>query len=157
MARAAGTGKPAATSQGARLPALFWLKGMVCGAVLMISPAALIVAVMLFAPLVVIVLTESGSSRYTSRTAALFGLAASLPMIAQFWSSGATVAAAFAILHDPHSLFRGWIAIGGAWLLLELISIGVRLGLEISARVTEQRQRAEIETLLAEWGEQTER
>ncbi|MBB3174300.1 hypothetical protein FHR90_002141 [Endobacter medicaginis] len=154
MARAASPRARTAPAPGARrLPAFLWLKGVLCGAVLMVSPATMIVIAALFAPLVAIVATDASPSRATTRTAILFALAASLRLLVSLWSSGGDVATAIAMARDPRSLLCGWLAIGAAWLLLEVISIVLRLAFEISARMAETRHRSEIETLLAEWGE----
>ena len=152
MARVAARGEARQAASSTRSSMLFWLVGLLCGAAVMFSPGTLILSGTLFAPLLAVVLTETSATRASTRAAGLAVIAATLHLFVRYWSSGASVEDALAMLEQPGVVVSAWTAIGGAWLSVEVLAVGLRVGFELAMRATEARQQSEIEGLIEEWG-----
>ena len=131
---------------------LAWLQGLLCGALIMVSPALALLFGGLLAPGLVTVAIDHIQGKPVARAVLMSGLAASVAPARELWLAGLSLDAAFAQLSDPLVLGTAWAAGAAGWLLAEVAPIVVRLVLDMrsTARIAELRaRRARYEE---EWG-----
>ncbi len=162
-AKAAGKAapKPARKSGRARTKAVgatssgtgLWWAVLGCGGVVVLSPGTAILLAVLVAPvLLVSMFPEDGPGRRVALASLLFGLAGSIPALAQLWDGGATVSAALAMIHRPLLMFAAWTAVLAGWFVGEIAGIAMKLVADLNAAAKRRACAAELAALEEEWG-----
>jgi hypothetical protein len=142
------TSSPAPTRQRS----VFWLQGLLCGAVLTVAtPTALLVGVLL-GPGLVALLLDRQPGRPRARSIVLCGTAACVAPLQALWSAGHTLDTAMALLTHLDTIALAWSAAAIGWLLAEMAPIGARAVLEALSRTRAARLRALRARLVEEWG-----
>lgn len=141
-------------AKAARSPgAILWWGGLVCGAMVVLSPASAMLLLSLVVPvLLVAMLPEGGSGGRVAQAALLFGLAASIHPLELLWQGGATLPNAMHIARQPMILFTAWMAVLAGWLIHELAAIVLKLAADLSAASERRAIAASLAELETEWG-----
>ena len=130
---------------------LAWAQGLLCGALVALTPALAVLLGVLLAPSLLALALERASSRPVLRSVALCNACGCAGPVRALWAGGHGLAAATALLADPRLLATAWAAGAAGWLLAELCPLGLRLVLEGMAATQAARLRARRARLTAEW------
>ena len=147
MARAAKASPARSASSGWK-----WWQGMLGGMLLMVSPGAAMLLLVLSAPALLVMIADRTPRRVVTRTVILFSLAGAVEPVRAFLMTGHDIAAALDILIRSTDVPLAWLAAGCGWVLNELSCLiaAFLTGLRLSAR------KAALEAMLlevrTEWG-----
>ena len=129
-----------------------WLQGLICGALVTLATPTALLAGALLLPSLIVHLLDTTSGKPTLRAVLLFGLAAALRPLLALWTGGQNTETSLALLSDMAVPALAWSALGGGWLLTQLLPLLVRVGLEAQTRIDIARLRAERDRLAEQWG-----
>lgn len=131
---------------------LWWLQGLVCGAVVVLATPVALAGGVLLAPGFLGLAVDQQDGRPVARAMLLFGAAWCCLPLWHLWVSGHTLADALHLLADPSTLAGAWLAGGCGWLLAELVPLFLRVAFDLHARSRAATLRAERAGLESEWG-----
>jgi hypothetical protein len=128
-----------------------WLQGLGCGALLTFAaPMALLLSV-LFAPVALCSLAETGPRHSLRRPVALACAGAALHPAWRLWSSGDRMDQALSSLADPATLILAWGAGACAWAACQVTPVVLAGIWEWREAARARAIRAEIASLAAAW------
>lgn len=128
-----------------------WLQGLACGAVLVVAPAALLLAAVLLLPAAITLALDRTPGRRLSRAVLLAGAAFTLEPVWRLWVAGGEVAAALDLIGDPAVLLPAWLAGALAWALCELLPVALRAWWDWRAAAEVAALKAERERIRQAW------
>ena len=134
-----------------RTASLFWLQGLVCGAVLTFAtPTALVLGVVL-APSVLALALDREPGRPVARAVAMAEMAFTLGPLWRLWVGGHSMNVARDLLLDPATICPAWLAAACSWACCELFPVGLRVLADMRAARRRAVLTAEEAALRAEW------
>ena len=137
---------------GEKARSLVWVQGLACGVLAALAPSLALMIAVLLGPGIVAAFLDHEPSKPVARAVILFGLAACVGPVLSLWSSGHGWDISMAMISDVGTVGTAWSAAAAAWLLCEIVPVGVRATLEAAsfARVTQLR--SERSKLATDWG-----
>ncbi len=132
-----------------------WGAGLASGGVLVLDPASVVFAAILFAPAILIRLVDDSHDRSAARSVMLCNLAGAVGPFVRLWRIGPPdLARAFAILSDPMVVCVAWLAGAVAWLGSEFLTALAYRSLHVRDARAITKTTAEIDRLRDEWGKE---
>jgi membrane protein implicated in regulation of membrane protease activity len=123
---------------------------VLAAALIAAAPMALLAGALLL-PSVLAWAGEPASGRHILRAVLLFGIAAASPSLIALWSTGHRMDDAIALATDPRSLALCWSVQAGGWLLGQIMSVLLAIGLQRKADRQQQELHARRAALEQEW------
>lgn len=146
----AGANKPAASDGKGR--SLIWIQGLACGVLAALVPSLALMVAVLLGPGLLALALDHESGKPVARAIILAGLAACVRPVTALWSMGHGWDISMALISDIGTVGTAWSAAAAAWLLTEIVPIGVRIILEGASIARAAQLRSARAKLQEEWG-----
>ena len=148
----AGAGKTPRDKAAPTAPrSLTWVQGLLCGALVAMTPALAVLLAVLLGPSLLALALERSPGRPVLRSVALCNATGCVAPVRALWAGGHGLAAASTLLASPRLLATAWAAGAAGWLLAELCPLGLRLVLEATAAAQAARLRIQRGRLAEAW------
>ena len=130
---------------------LFWLQGLVCGAILTFAPATAVLLAVLLAPALACLAADTEPGRGTTRAVTLACMAGGLSPVWHLWMAHDSMEVAIQLLCDPLSLTMAWGAGASAWSLCQILPVFLQAMWHMRETIRAKAIRAELKRLQEEW------
>jgi hypothetical protein len=137
---------------GGKGRSLVWIQGLACGVLAALVPSLALMVAILLGPGLVALALDHEPGKPVARAIILAGLAACVRPVIALWSSGHGWDISMTLISDIGTVGTAWSAAAGAWLLTEIVPIGVRIVLEGAAMARAAQLRSARFKLQEEWG-----
>ncbi|MFL5251472.1 MAG: hypothetical protein ACJ8AI_01005 [Rhodopila sp.] len=128
------------------------LLGVIGGGLIALAPDIAVPSGILLAPGLVAFLFDSSSGRAIARAMLLFQAAAALRPLQEAWFRCEGLRACMDILAQPRQILTVWTMAALAWLLTQILPIGLKLLSDYRIRMRRIALEARREKLATEWG-----
>jgi hypothetical protein len=130
---------------------MLWLQGLVCGALLAFAPATALLLVVLLAPALACLATDTEPGRGMTRAVALACVAGALPPVWHLWMAHDTMEMALALLLQPLTLCLAWGAGACSWALCQVLPVLLQSLWNVRETVRARAIKTELKRLKDEW------
>ncbi|PPQ28119.1 hypothetical protein [Rhodopila globiformis] len=128
------------------------LLGLIGGGLIALAPDIAVPAGILLAPGLVAFMLDPTPGHALARAMLLFQAAAALRPLDQAWFRCEGLHACMGTLAQPRQVLLVWIMAALAWLLTQILPIGLKLLSDYRVRVRRATLEARRDRLIAEWG-----
>ncbi|GBQ98684.1 GCN5-like N-acetyltransferase [Acetobacter nitrogenifigens DSM 23921 = NBRC 105050] len=128
-----------------------WVHGLACGAALAWLPGYLLLAVVLFLPLIVAYFFDRSQNQALVRMMLPYEFAAAISPMYQLWLSEGSVDTALRLLTDPVVPITAWLSAGLGWFVLEAALLVAKLSKQYSFNKEKNEITRRLKEIADEW------
>ncbi|WP_428539246.1 hypothetical protein [Rhodopila sp.] len=131
---------------------LVLLLGLAAGALIALSPDIALPATLLLLPGLLALVLDRTPGCGVARAILLFQAAACVRPLVNSWYRCAGIDGCMGYLADWHTILRSWLAAAAAWLVTQILPLGLKAADDYRLRSRRSTLLAKRQALVAEWG-----